>query len=155
MTETDHWLTEYGQSHRDISNPALYWPSSLLLVFGVVGVFWSLPIPAEFAAISPILNWGSTFLLAAVVYYFVISIALAIGMLPFILGVTALQMWLVNSPWPGHWVSVGLTVAALMGLFVGQFPRGSLRQLLNDTQLLMIGPVWMLSRLYKRLGIPF
>ena len=155
MSETDRWLTDYGQSHNDISNPGLYWPSVLILVIGVAGLLWSLPVPQEFMAISPILNWGSAFLMVAVVYYFIISVSLAIGMLPFVIGVTAIQMWLAGSAYSMSWVSAGLTAIAIAGLFAGQFPDGSPRQVLRDIQLLMIGPVWMLSNLYRRLGIPY
>jgi hypothetical protein len=69
-----------------------------ILVLGTVGILWSLPVPEEFARISPVLNWGSVFLMAAVVYYFIISIPLAIGMLPFVAGITAMMIgpaWLL------------------------------------------------------------
>ena len=51
-----------------------------LVVIGTVGLLWSLPVPDRFYAISPLVNWGSLFLMAATVYYFIISVPLAIGM---------------------------------------------------------------------------
>src|SRR5690606_23412397 len=84
MRETDRWLSDYGDSHRNISSPAIYWPAVLALVPGITGMLWSLPTPAAFSEISPLLNWGSAFLMASLVYYFIISLPLAIGMLPFI-----------------------------------------------------------------------
>ena len=155
MSETDRWLADYGDTHGDISIPALYWPAVLILVVGMVGLLWSLPVPDEFVAISPILNWGSAFLMAAVVYYFIISISLAFGMLPFVTGIVAVHIWLVDSVWSVRWISAWLVAAAIAGLFIGQFPRGTARQLLRDIHLLMIGPMWLLSNLYRRLGIPF
>ena len=155
MSEADPWLTDYGHSHSNVSIPVLYWPSVLILGPGVVGLLWSLPVPDEFVAISPILNWGTAFLMAAVVYYFIISISLAIGMLPFVVGVAVAEIWLANSQWPVRRVSAVLVTIAIVGLAVGQIPNGSLRKVLRDIQLLMIGPVWLLSNLYRRLGIPF
>ena len=87
MPETDWWLKEYGDNHVDMSYAVIYWIAVLTLVIGTVGILWSLPIPQEFVQISPLLNWGSSFLMAAAVYYFIISIPLAIGMLPLIFGV--------------------------------------------------------------------
>jgi hypothetical protein len=95
VSETDRWLSDYGASHSDIRNPGIYWLSVPILVLGTVGILWSLPVPEEFARISPVLNWGSVFLMAAVVYYFIISIPLAIGMLPFVAGITAIQGFVV------------------------------------------------------------
>ena len=97
MAETDRWLAEYGQLHADVAWPAVYWVAVPGIVVGTVGMLWAMPVPDEFFAISPVLNWGSAFLMAAVVYYFIISIPLAIGMLPFIAGIAALLIWLVNS----------------------------------------------------------
>ncbi len=66
VSETDRWLSDYGDSHADITNPGIYWLSVPILVLGTVGMLWSLPIPEEFVKISPVLNWGSAFLMVAV-----------------------------------------------------------------------------------------
>ena len=94
MTDSDGWLERYGATHSNLTNPMLYWASVPLVVIGTVGVLWSLPVPGQFRDISPLLNWGSAFLMATAVYYFIISLSIAIGMLPFILGVAAVQLWL-------------------------------------------------------------
>ena len=155
MPETDRWLNEYGNSHRDLEYPGVYWLSVILLVAATVGLFSLLPIPYEFARISPVLNWATAFLMAAVVYYFIISISLAIGMLPFIFGLTTGQIWLANSSLPLERIVAGLFLASIAGLFVGRYSRGGLKAVLVDIQMMMIAPIWILSRLYRRFGIPF
>ncbi len=154
VAETDRWLSDYGESHGDIKNPGIYWLSVPILVVSTVGMLWSLPIPAEFARISPVLNWGSAFLMAAVVYYFIISIPLAIGMLPFVAGVSALQFWVVGSPFSLVRISIGMFVASIIGLYLGHYQKGGFRAVIHDIQLMMIAPAWLLSNLYRRLGIP-
>ena len=155
MSESDHWLAEYGASHSQVSNPVVYWISVPLVVFATVGILWSLPVPAEFRDISPALNWGSAFLMAAIVYYFIISVSLAIGMLPFVFGVTAWQFWLAASPVSLLDVSVVLFVASVAGLYLGHHEERGMLGVVKDLQLMMIGPAWLLSKLYRRLGIPF
>ncbi len=155
VSETDRWLIEYGENHRDVENAGLYWLAVPCLVVGTVGLLWSMPVPEAFFNISPFLNWGSAFLMSAVVYYFIISVSLAIGMLPFMFGVAALASWLSFSQFPLIWVSAGLTGAAVIGLWLGQHTRGGIRAVLQDIQLMMIAPVWLLSVLYRRLGIPY
>jgi hypothetical protein len=127
----------------------------LLLVIGTVGMLWSLPVPGAFRDISPVLNWGSAFLMAAVVYYFILSVALAIGMLPFIMGISALQLWLVASALPLSGISLALVALAVAGLWLGHRASGGLLAVFRDIQLMMIGPAWLLSNLYRRLGIPY
>ena len=155
MPEADRWLSEYGDSHRNIACPAAYWPAVLLLVIGTVGMLWSLPVPQAFTEISPVLNWGSTFLMASVVYYFVLSVTLAIGMLPFVVGVSALQLSLAASGLPLSGVSLVLVALAVAGLYLGHHAAGGMRAVFRDIQLMMIGPAWLLASLYRRLGIPY
>lgn len=155
MPETDRWLQEYAENHRNIDNPFIYWSAVPMLVLATVGMLWSLPVPEEFVAISPLLNWGSAFLMAAVVYYFIISLSLAIGMLPFVFGISGLQVWLTNSEYGATPVSSVLFVASVAGLFLGQYSHGGARAVFQDIQMMMIAPVWLLSNLYRRLGIPF
>ena len=106
-------------NHRDIGFAGIYWVAVLTLVLGTVGILWSLPIPEEFVRISPLLNWGSAFLMAAVVYYFIISMPLAVGMLPFIFGIAAIQMWLAESPYSIFRVSAALLAVSLAGTLAG------------------------------------
>ena len=153
--ETDKWLRDYGESHAEVSFGGIYWVAVLTLVIGTVGMLWSLPVPQEFIDISPVLNWGSTFLMAAVVYYFIISMSLAIGMLPFVFGIAALLTWLAHSSYSLAQVSVSLSLLSLAGLYLGQRSNGGIRAVFRDIQLMMIAPVWLLSVVYRRFGIPY
>ncbi len=92
--------------------------------------------------------------MAAVVYYFIISLSLAIGMLPFVAGVIAVQLWLEDSPWSLPWIAAGMLAAAIAGLWLGRLQNGGTRAVLDDIQHMMIGPAWLLANLYRRLGIP-
>ena len=154
VAETDRWLSEYGESHANVTNPAIYWLAVPGIVVGTVGLLWSLPVPQEFVDISPVLNWGSAFLMTAVVYYFIISLSLAIGMLPLVAGLSALQFWLAGSPFSSSRVSIILFFASIIGLYLGHYRSGGFRAVFVDIQLMMIAPAWLLSNLYRRLGIP-
>ena len=155
MTDSDGWLERYAETHDNLTYPVLYWAAVPMVVTGTVGLLWSLPVPAQFFEISPLLNWGSAFLMAAAVYYFIISLPIAIGMLPFILGVAAIQLWLEQSLYSHPHVAGGLLVGGTIGLWLGHRNEPGPGPVLKDLQLMMIGPAWLLSVLYRRLGIPF
>lgn len=154
MSEAGNWLDRYEENHRDLHNPVVYWAAVPMVVLGTVGVLWYLPVPIEFYEISPLLNWGSAFLMAAAIYYFIISLSLALGLLPFLLGLAALQLWLTGSPFPQLGVSIGLLIAGTVGLWLGRRGPGSMRAVVQDIQLMMIGPAWLLAIIYRRLHIP-
>ena len=134
--------------------PAVYWLAVAAAIVGTVGVLWSLPVPAEFHDISPLLNWGSAFLMVAAVYYFIISLSLAIGLLPFLIGLAALQMWLSTISSDALNISVGLIALGLGGLWIGHRRRGGVAGVFGDLLHIMLAPAWGLSHVYRWLGIP-
>ena len=151
----DKWLSDFDANHRNIINASIYWPSTLLLLIGIVCLFACLPIPHEFIEISPILNWGSLLLLVAIVYYCIISIPLAIGMLPFISIIFVLQVYLQNMTEYALIISILLTIASVVGICTGYYKEERLKLVLKDIQLVIIAPLWLLSLTYRRLGIPY
>ena len=152
VSDSDGWLEQFGDSHNDLEHPLVFWFAVPALVSGYVGLLWSLPIPGQFYEISPLLNWGSAFLMAAAVYYFIISLPIAIGLLPFLLAVAALQLWAAQSATSQLELSLTLSALGIAGLWFGH--RHTLASLLKDILHVMIAPAWLLSLVYRRLGIP-
>lgn len=155
MTETNSWLERYENNHRNLTYPWIYWAAVPMVVLGTVGILWILPAPEQFYEISPLLNWGSAFLMVTTVYYFIISLSLAIGLLPFILGVAFCQLWLQQSEFTPLRVSISLLAAGMIGLWLGHRDEKGFGAILEDLQTIMIGPAWLLSVIYRRVGIPF
>ncbi len=151
MTDSDNWLQRYEESHQDSHNPLAYWATAPLAVIGITGLLWSLPTPQEFAVLSPLLNWGSAFLMATAIYYFIISLPLAIGMLPILLALAALHFWLGNSDYHAARISAALLGIGVIGIAMSRAAEP--RAIFKDLQLMMIAPVWVLSRLYRHFGI--
>lgn len=155
MSEADNWLERYETNHRDLTWPWIYWAAVPMFVVGTVGLLWSVPTPAEFYEISPLLNWGTAFLMVTAIYYFIISLSLAIGLLPFLLGIAFIHMWLPQSDYSAIRVSIGLLLAGGIGLWLGHRNERGLGAFYEDLQTVMIGPAWILSVMYRRVGIPY
>jgi uncharacterized membrane protein YGL010W len=155
MRTADFWLDRYSRHHRQRLNRVLHAVAVPLAVLGLTGLLWALPVPAAFTDISPALNWGTAFLLAAVVYYFILSIPLAIGLLPFVLATTGI-LGRLDGLAPALWqTSLTLLLAALVLQALGHLLEGGRLRVLEDLQYLMIGPVWMMAGVFRRLGIPY
>jgi hypothetical protein len=152
MSDRDGWLERFAVADRPM--PAVYWMAVIAAITGTTGILWSLPVPAEFYDISPLFNWGSAFLMVAAVYYFIISLSLAIGLLPFLIGLAAFQTWLAGVSGDAFNISLGLLAVGLGGLWVGHRGRGGLAGLFGDLQHIMLAPAWVLSLVYRWLGIP-
>ncbi len=155
MRTADFWLDRYSRHHRYWLNRVLHAVAIPLAVIGVTGLLWALPVPAAFTEISPALNWGTAFLLAAVVYYFILSIPLAIGLLPFVLATTGI-LGRLDALAPALWqTSLTLLLAAVLLQAIGHLRDGGRLRVLEDLHYLMIGPVWMMAAAFRRLGIPY
>ena len=72
-----------------------------------------------------------------------------------VLGVAAIQLWLEQSLYSHPHVAGGLLLGGTIGLWLGHRDKSGPGPVLKDLQLMMIGPAWLLSVLYRRLGIPF
>ena len=155
MTFTDEWLRASGEDHTHRINKLLHWICVPLIVMSLIGLLWSLPVPEEFSRASPTLNWGTLFLLASVVYYFIMSISLAFGILPFVIAVVGVVAWVDSLSVPLWLVSGVVFVIAWLGQFIGHVFEGKRPSFFKDLQFLMIGPLWLLASVYQRLRIPY
>jgi len=155
VTTAEDWLKTYRDEHADAGNKALHWVCVPLVVISVVGLLWSLPVPARWSQSIDVLNWGTLFLMAAVVYYFILSISLAFGILPFIVFVVMVVAWLDGFETPLWLISSSLLAVAWTGQFVAYRLEGKRLPFFKDLQHLMTGPLWLLAAIYRRLKIPY
>ena len=102
------------------------------------------------------LNWALITLALTLFYYFKLSKVMALGM--FVVGVIIL--------WGNHlieqnyqrplWIfSVIIFVIAWIGQFIGHKIEGKKPSFIKDLQFLLIGPAWLLSFIYKKIGIKY
>jgi uncharacterized membrane protein YGL010W len=156
MRTADQWLSEYGDSHRNPTNKALHWVCVPVILWSVLGLLWITPFPGAARAAFPAANWAGVVVFAGLIYYASLSLRLALGALPLLL----LVLWSIDaldrSALAPLWlVCVGLFVLAWIGQFIGHAIEGKRPSFLKDLQFLMIGPLWLLADLYRRLGIRF
>jgi uncharacterized membrane protein YGL010W len=57
--------------------------------------------------------------------------------------------------WPFWATSLTLFVVAWIGQFIGHAIEGRRPAFARDLQFLLIGPLWLMSRLYRRLAIRY
>ena len=155
MRTVTAWLDEYGASHQDPTNKLLHWLCVPPIVLSVMGFLWSLPVPAAFATASPWLNWATLACAAALIYYLVLSPALAAGILVAFLALLALTRSLAELPWPLWLTSLAIFVIAWTGQFVGHAIEGKRPSFFKDLQFLLIGPLWLLAAAYRRISLPY
>jgi len=156
MRTAEQWLDEYGSSHHNPTNEALHWICVPVILWCVLGLLWITPFPGSIRAAIPLANWATVITLLAVLYYALLSVPLALGILPLLM----LMLWSIdavnhNGVAPMWLICVTLFVLAWIGQFIGHAIEKKRPSFFKDLQFLMIGPMWLLSNVYRRLGIRF
>jgi uncharacterized membrane protein YGL010W len=153
MRTLSNWLDEYGESHRHPLNERLHFICVPAIVLAVIGLLSSLPVPRWVDL--PWLNWATLITALALLYYVSLSRALATG----VLVCFALMFLIIHGfrtlPWPLWATSLAIFVIAWIGQFYGHAVEGKRPSFFKDVQFLLIGPLWLLAALYRRLGLAF
>lgn len=146
------WLNEYGESHKNETNKMIHWICVPAIVFSILGLLYAIKLPLYWQTHQ--LNVGMIVSGLVLVYYFSLSRSLAIGMFIFITFCMLLAHFIERSGAIQLWLfSLIVFVAAWIGQFYGHKIEGKKPSFLMDIQFLMIGPAWLMSFIYKKLGI--
>lgn len=138
--DIDVMLDKYAESHLNHTNEIIHFVCVPVIVLSLLGLLWSLhPAMAVAAA------------LAALCYYFKLSPPFAVGML----AMSAAMLGLLSLMPPGTVLplSIAIFVLAWIGQFIGHKIEGKKPSFLDDLRFLLIGPLFVLSFLYRRLNI--
>jgi uncharacterized membrane protein YGL010W len=152
MKTIHQWLNEYGESHQNHTNKTIHWICVPAIFFSITGLLYSIKLPFIISGIQ--LNVAMVVLALVTLYYILLSKTLWIGLLVFAL----LCLWLCRlvevadfiQPWLFYLI---VFVVAWIGQFYGHKVEGKKPSFFKDIQFLLIGPAWLMSFIYKKLGI--
>jgi len=152
MKTIQQWLSEYGESHQDHTNKTIHWICVPAIFFSITGLLYGVKLPFNISGIT--VNVAMIVLALVTLYYIRLSKTLWIGLLLF----AVLCLWLCNlieqsNILPLWLFSIIVFVVAWIGQFYGHKIEGKKPSFLKDIQFLLIGPAWLMSFIYKKLGI--
>jgi uncharacterized membrane protein YGL010W len=140
--QIDILLSKYSESHRHPTNEVIHMICVPTIVWTLIGLIWSVHPLAAVAVV-----------LLALIYYSMLSIPFMIGMFLMMAAMMAVLYAL-----PASWVlplSIGVFVVAWIGQFIGHHIEGKRPSFFEDLRFLLIGPLFVLGFLYRRLRIAY
>ena len=152
MARIDELLGEYGESHQHPLNKRIHWICVPLIVWSLLGGLWSIPVPVWVQTPGYLINWPIIIVAIAMVYYLLVSPRLAVGILLVFLLMLSLVGMLARTGVSVWAVSLLVFVLAWVGQFIGHAIEGRRPSFFKDVQFLLIGPLWLLSFVYKKAG---
>ncbi|HEY0298007.1 MAG TPA: Mpo1-like protein [Arachidicoccus sp.] len=161
MKTIQQWLDEYAVSHQNHTNKLIHWICVPAIFWTIVALLYSIPNPfVEITAENA--GWAEGIfakiaLLLVTVYYGVLSVKLAGGMLIYTVICLAIshEIYKVGGSSELAIIAVIVFVIAWIFQFVGHNIEGKKPSFLKDLQYLMIGPAWIMSFIYGKMGIKF
>ncbi|AXA84749.1 DUF962 domain-containing protein [Lysobacter oculi] len=147
----DRWFASYSGDHRNTLNQWLHVVCVPLILWSVIALLWCIPVPGTlfgpgaFAALAMFMTWS---------FYYRHSRTLGMGMLLFFVLISWTTRWLHLELGGAGLAKLALAVfvVAWIGQFIGHHFEGRRPSFLTDITYLLIGPVWVLNKLYRTLG---
>jgi uncharacterized membrane protein YGL010W len=154
---TMNWLLDkYGESHQNATNKLIHWVCVPSIVFSLFAILYAIPFPVERSLFT---NWAFVLYAASLIYYTRLSLTITLGMFivcgAMLLGVDTIYNGTGKNAATLGYIALGIFVVAWIGQFIGHKIEGKKPSFLEDVQFLMVGPAWLLSFIYKKIGIKY
>ncbi|HEY8023297.1 MAG TPA: Mpo1-like protein [Burkholderiaceae bacterium] len=135
-------LAKYSESHLNPANEMIHCICVPAIVLSFLGLIWS---------VHPLLALAVT--IASLLYYVSLSITFAFAMLL----MSSAMLWLLEFTPPAIVLpgSVFVFVVAWIGQFIGHRIEGKKPSFFDDLRFLLIGPLFVLGVLFRRLHISY
>ena len=148
----DRWFDSYSGDHRNATNQRIHVVAVPAILWSVIALLWCIPVPPGgwfkpgiFAALAMFGAW---------MFYFRASRRLGLGMLACFVAFAWLNRALHGMLGTTGLLQLSLAVFVLAWIaqFVGHKIEGRKPSFLTDLTYLLIGPAWVLAKLYRKLG---
>lgn len=147
----DRLLGNYSEDHRNGTNQVIHWICVPFIVWTVVAALFVIPVPGTL--FKPGI-WAAVAAIAATMYYFRLSRRLGLAMAVAFALLLAITAWLYGVLGPRYllYTAIGVFVAAWIAQFIGHEFEGRRPSFLTDLVYLLVGPLWLMSKFFRRLG---
>ena len=156
MKPIQSWLDEYAESHQNPANIKIHWICVPLIMLSIIGLLANIQLNVNILSTFPKYNHaGMILVLFGCIYYYFLSKSLLLGMIPVSIIMLMIVSWFSTFSYPLWLTSLIIFVISWAGQFYGHKIEGKKPSFFKDIQFLMIGPLWLLSKLYRRYGISY
>lgn len=154
MTPLTTWFENYSADHRNAINQRVHVVAVPAILWSVIALLWTIPVPLTIA--RPGL-WAGLAMAATLIFYWRLSRRLALGMLAILIafGLSSEAISKAFGMQALLWIAAAVFVVAWIGQFVGHKIEGRRPSFLTDLAYLLIGPLWVLAKGYRRLGLGY
>ena len=150
----DRWFANYSADHVNAANQKIHYVAVPLILWTVTALLWCVPVPGTLFGVG---FWAAIAAFAAWMFYYRASRAIGLGMLAVFIALLWLNRWLhaVIGTTQMLQLAVAVFVLAWIAQFIGHKIEGKKPSFLTDLVYLLIGPAWILSKVYRKIGMKY
>lgn len=150
----DRWFANYSADHLSVTNQKIHFVAVPLILWTVTALLWCIPVPGTLFSAG---FWAAIAAFAAWMFYYRASRPLGFGMLAVLVALLWFNRWLHATLGTAQMLQVAIAVFVLAWIaqFIGHKIEGKKPSFLTDLVYLMIGPAWILGKVYRKLGWKF
>lgn len=147
----DRWFANYSGDHVNETNQLIHVFAVPAILWTVVALLWCIPVFGTWVKSG---MWAALAMFGAWMYYYKLSRPLGFGMLAIFIAMAWLTRWLESLLGLQNlfFLAVTVFVVAWIAQFIGHKIEGKKPSFLTDLTYLLIGPVWVLSKFYRKMG---
>ena len=147
----DRWFASYSGDHQNDTNQLIHVFAVPTILWTVVALLWCIPVPGTLAQTG---LWAALAMFFAWSYCYRLSRPLGLGMLAvfFVFGCLCRLLEMRLGLTALLWTAVAVLVAGSIALFAGFRLAGRRPGWLTAPPGLLVGPLWVLASLYRRMG---
>ena len=157
MRKIDLLFAEYAESHRNSTNKLIHWICVPLIFWTILGFISLIPSPHFCGSYFGCISLVSVIAIALVTLFY-LRLSLLIGFIMiFAMFLMEHFAYAVNIQFGLKSWMIYLSVFIITWIlqFLGHKIEGKKPSFLKDLQFLLIGPIWLLSFILKKLGIRY
>jgi uncharacterized membrane protein YGL010W len=155
MKDIQTWLDQYGESHTNKTNKLIHWicvPSIFFSILALLSLI-EIPILQQWLTIE-ISNLATVFIFLGLLFYLRLSFAMFIGVMLITL-LCYKGIFILDQLGYKFEIALGIFIIAWIGQFIGHKIEGKKPSFFEDLKFLLIGPAWLISFIYQKLGIKY
>ena len=147
----DRWFASYSGDHQNPTNQQIHVICVPAILWSVIALLWCIPTPDSWFRQG---IWAGLAMFGAWAFYHRATRPLGFGMLAVFVVMGWATKFLHDALGTTGllYAAIGVFVVAWIGQFIGHKIEGRKPSFLTDLTYLLIGPAWVLAKLYQRLG---
>ena len=153
------WFDKYAEHHQNHVNKLIHWFCVPAIFFSLIGILsgFSFSLGSDIlpSYLEQQMHAGTLLIMFGIVFFSRLSWPITFGMIVVSILILKAVTFMYSMNLDVFYICMGIFVVAWIGQSIGHKIEGAKPSFFDVLKFLLIGPAWLLSFIYKKLGIKY